>query len=90
VGTAAVGALGPAESQPVEVFDHGLDELRAGALGIEIFVAEDEGAVAVAGTLSGNREGVGVADVEQAGGGGSEAAAVASWWRIRHNNLDRV
>ena len=77
VGAAAVGAFGPAESQPAEVFDHGLGELGEGALGVEIFVAEDEGAVMVAGALGCYREGTGVACVEQARGGGGEAAAVA-------------
>ncbi len=90
VRAAAVGAFSPAESQPVEVFDHGLGELGAGALGVEIFVAQDEGAVVVEGTLGCHRKGAGMADVEQTGGRRGETAAVALWRRIQHNNAETV
>ena len=45
-----------------------IDEFGAGAVGVEVFVAEEEGAVGSAGSLEGLPEGGGVAEMEEAGG----------------------
>ena len=74
VGLAEFGV--PGEAEPEEIFAHGGGELGAGALGVEVFVAEIEGAVGGAGALVGDEEGAGVAEVEKACGGWSEAAGV--------------
>ena len=66
----------PGDAEPGEVFEHGGDEFGAGALGVEVFVAEEEGAVVLAGAGVGGEECGRVAEVEQAGGGGREAADV--------------
>ena len=66
----------PGDAEPAQVFEHGVDELGAGALRVEVLVAQEERAVGVAGSGEGGPEGCGVAEVEQAGGGGSEAADV--------------
>jgi hypothetical protein len=66
----------PGEAKPVEVFAHGGGELGAGTLGVEVFVAEVERAVGGAGSLVGDEEGAGVAEMEKAGGRGGETAGV--------------
>ena len=64
--TAEVRTLLPANAEPVEVFDHGMEELEPGALGVEIFVAQDERAQMRASSLIGDPERAGVAHVKQA------------------------
>jgi hypothetical protein len=74
VGLAEIAV--PGDAEPKEVFAHGGDELGAGAVGVEIFVAEVEETVGSAGALMGDVEGAGVAEVEESGGGWGEAADV--------------
>ena len=74
VGLAEFGV--PGEAEPAEVFAHGGGELRTRALGVEVFVAEVEGAVGGTGALVGDDEGACVAEVKKAGGRGSETADV--------------
>ena len=66
----------PGDAEPGEVFEHGGDEFGAGALGVEVFVAEQEGAVVGAGAGGGGVERGSVAEVKQSGGGGREASDV--------------
>lgn len=66
----------PLEAEPAEVFEHGVDVLGFAAVGVEVFIAEDERAVVGLGSLGGDGEGAGVAGVEVAGGGGRDAASV--------------
>ena len=44
-GTAHVGSLLPFEAEPVQVFQHGLAEMRLRAVGIKILVAQDQSAL---------------------------------------------
>ncbi len=39
---AAIRSFGPRDSQPAQILDHGLHELRAAALRIQIFIAKDQ------------------------------------------------
>ena len=66
----------PVESKPVEVFEHGADELRLGARGVEILVAQDECAPVFARTFLGGPESQCVAEMEEARGRGREASAI--------------
>lgn len=68
--------LGPGEAKPVEVLEHGGDEIEAEADGVEVVVAQEERAAGGAGALGGEPERARVAEVEMAGGRGSEAAAI--------------
>ena len=80
----ALAELGvPGEAEPVEVFAHGGGELGAGALGVEVFVAEIERAVGGAGALVGDPEGARVAEMEQAGGRGGETTDVGCGHGLR-------
>ena len=54
----------PLDAEPVEVFDHGFDELWLGAVWVEVVVAEIELAVGSSGTLICGKEGAGVAEME--------------------------
>ena len=80
VGGEALGlgedGRGPCDAEPGEVLEHGFDEFGAGALGVEVFVAEQQGAVVLAGSGEGREEGRGVAEVEKAGWGWGQAADV--------------
>lgn len=53
VRAAAIGAFGPAEAEPAQVFHHGVGELGAAALGVDVFIAENESAVVVGGAAGG-------------------------------------
>ncbi len=75
-GAADVGAFLPADSEPAQVFDHGLLEVGAGAMRIEIFVAKDEGAVCGETALIRGEESARVSQVEEACGRGGYAAAI--------------
>ncbi len=76
VGASYVWAFGPLEAEPAEVFEHGMDVLGLAAVGVEVFIAEDERALVRLGSLGGDGEGAGVAGVEVACGGGGDAASV--------------
>src|SRR5271169_1211649 len=73
---AAIWAFGPADAEPLEVFDHRACELCSRALRIEIFVAENQGAPVVERTLVGDPESAGVSDVEKTGRRGGETTAI--------------
>ena len=66
----------PGDAEPGEVFEHGGDEFGAGALRVEVFVAQQERAVVLARAVEGSPECCRMAEVEQAGGGGREASDV--------------
>lgn len=66
----------PADAEPEQVFNRGAGEFTAGAVGVEVFDAENESALSVAGALIGLPEGAGMANVEIAGGRRRETAAV--------------
>ena len=70
--------LGPREAEPAEVFEHGGDEIEAEADGVEIVVAQEQGAAGGAGAFGGDPECARVAEMEVAGGRGREAAEVGS------------
>jgi hypothetical protein len=67
-GAADVGSLMPADAESEEILNGGGGEFSAAALGVEVFHAEDECAVGIAGALKGLPECAGVADVEISGG----------------------
>ena len=73
---AHVRSLLPVESKPAKVFEHGADELRLGACGIEVFVAQDECASVFARAFLGCPEGQRVAEMEMARGRRREASAI--------------
>ena len=81
VRTADVGALLPADAEPEEVFEHRIGVGLLGALRVEIFVAEDKGALGGKGAFVGGPERAGVSDVKIARGGRRDAAAI-----MRHRN----
>lgn len=80
--SAAVGTFLPGDAQPVQVVDHGIDEFWTTALGIEIFVAENQRSTAFPCSLGGDPECPRVADVEEAGGGRSDPTTVAFGMRF--------
>ena len=91
VGLREHGRL-PRDTEPGKVFEHGGDEFRARALGVEVFVAEEEGAVVRAGAGVCGEERSRVAEVEQAGWrwreasdvvGGAHGVMIASGVRFR-------
>jgi len=54
----------PGDAEPGEVFKHGMDEFGTGALRVEVFVAEEECAVVLAGAGEGGEECGRVAEME--------------------------
>jgi hypothetical protein len=62
-GLAKLGV--PGEAKPEEVFAHGGGELGTRALGIDVFVAQVEGAVSGAGALMSDEESACVPQVEK-------------------------
>jgi len=58
----------PGDAEPGEIFNHCVDELGAGSLRVEVFVAEEQGAVMLASAVVSGEERCRVAEVEQAGG----------------------
>jgi hypothetical protein len=85
VGTeraAAVGTFGPFDAEPVQIFDHALHELRAAALRIQVFVAENQLTMMLAGALRGGPERERVTEVEQTSGRWSKTATVKIGDRI--------
>ena len=73
---ATVRTLDPVDAQPVKILDHGKYELGAAALGIQIFVAENQVAAMLGRALSGLPKRAGMAKVEQTGGRRRETPAV--------------
>src|SRR6185437_1736584 len=68
----------PRNAEPGEVFEHGGEELRAGALRVEVLVAEEQRSALLLRAPICGPECRGMAEVEQAGGRWREAADVAS------------
>ena len=68
--------LSPGEAEPAEVGEHRGDEIEAEAEGVEVVVAEEEGAAGGAGALGGDPEGACVAEVKMAGGRGGQTPAI--------------
>ena len=66
----------PVDAEPCEVFDDGFEVCGPGAVGVDVFVAQEKGTVVVAGAGEGLPEGSGVAEMEEAGGRWSEATTV--------------
>jgi hypothetical protein len=66
----------PRDAKPNEVFEDGFGEVWLRSLRVEIFDAEEEGAVAVAGTDEGLPEGSCVTQVEEARRGRCEASTI--------------
>ena len=75
-GATTIGAFSPANSEPMQVFQHSLDKFGARALGIKVLVAEDQSSMIFEGTLVGDPEGAGMAKVKQTGRRGREASAI--------------
>ena len=63
----------PVQAEPGEVFHDGHGEFGAAAGAVDILDAEEETAAGVAGPAPGGQRGVGVAEVQVAGGAGGEA-----------------
>jgi hypothetical protein len=76
-GTAAVGTFDPVDAEPAQVLDHCLDEFRATALRIQIFVAEDQLAAMLGSAMRRGPKRTRMAEMEKAGGRGCKAAAVS-------------
>lgn len=66
----------PRDAEPGEIFEHSRDEFRAGTLRVEIFVAQEEGAVVFARAIRCGEECGRVAEVEEARGRWREATDV--------------
>jgi hypothetical protein len=69
---------GPGDAEPGYVFEHGGDEFGAGAVRVEVFVAEQESAVVIAGASEGLPEGGGVAQVQKTCGARGQSADVGA------------
>jgi len=75
-GATAVGTFRPGDSEPAQVFDHGLHKLGATALLIEVFVAEDQRAAVLRASLGCNPERASVSEMEKTCGRWGEASAI--------------
>lgn len=75
--------LGPREAKPTQVFEHGGDEIETEADGVEVVVAQEQGAAGGAGALGGEPKRARMAEVEVAGGRGREASAIG-WGIVNH------
>src|SRR6185503_6843942 len=73
---AAVRTFLPSKSEPLEVFEHGRDELRFASRAIQVFVAEYQYAVTSEDTLLRGPESSCVAKMQKAGGRGGKTAAI--------------
>ena len=75
-GAAAVGTFRPGDSEPAQVFDHGLHKLGATALLIEVFVAENQRSAVLRASLGCNPERARVSEVEKTCGRWGDAPAI--------------
>jgi hypothetical protein len=75
---ATIRAFAPGDSQPAQVFDHGLHKLGTATLGIQVFVAEDELSALLSAALGCNPECAGVSEMEKTGGRWGEASAIGN------------
>ena len=80
----ALSDLGlPLDAKPAEIFAHGGGEVGARTLWVEVLVAQPK--LPGGGSLEGNPEGAGVADVQQAGGRWREPTNVGCRvWKQSH------
>jgi hypothetical protein len=81
VGSARPSAIRtflPGNSQPVQVFDHRIDELATTALWIQIFISQNQGPAPLSRTPRRNPERPRVSDMEQASGRRRQAPPIAS------------
>src|SRR5215469_6233484 len=76
VRTATVRPLAPGNPQPLEVFDHRLDKLRAAPLRIQIFVTQDQIPVALGGSRGSNPERARVSKMQQPGRRGRQPPTI--------------
>jgi len=74
--TANVRAFIPGKAEPFQILNEAVDEFRANAGAIEVFVAQNELAGGGPGAFLGDPESAGVAEMDIAGGRRSEAAAI--------------
>jgi len=78
VETRGLGEHGrlPLDAEPGKILQHGVDELRLRALGIEVLVAQQQLPAGGPGALVGDPEGCRVAEMQQPGGRGSKPSNV--------------
>ena len=75
-GATAVWTFRPGDSQPVQIFDHGLHKLGSAALRIQVFVAENQRSALLTASLRCNPERARVSEVEKTSGRWGEASAI--------------
>jgi hypothetical protein len=75
-GAAYVRAFLPFDAEPAQVFQHGLLEVGAGAMRVEVLVSKDKGAACGEAALIRGEEGARVAEMEEACGRRRYAAAI--------------
>ncbi len=76
---ATIGALAPANFQPAQIVDHGAGEFRTRALGVEIFIAQNQSAAIFDCPLRRYPEGPRVPEVQQARRRRGQASAITGW-----------
>ena len=72
----AVRSLLPVDSQPLQVFDHGLGKLTATPMRIEVFVTENENSIVFASPPRSNEKRSCVTEMQISRGGRSESASI--------------
>jgi hypothetical protein len=77
VWSAEVGTFVPIDVEPAQIFEGSLGVLGPAAVGVKILHPKDQNATPLSGPLPGAMKGVGVSDVEVAGGRGSDPAAIS-------------
>jgi hypothetical protein len=76
VRAATVRTFTPADTEPSQVLNHGTDKLRPRALWIKVFVAKDQRALMINGSLRSNPERARMADMQQASRRGRKASTI--------------
>ena len=74
--TAAIRAFVPGDTEPAQIFEHGIDELSAATLRIQVFVAQDQSSAMLSRPLRGNPECARVSEMQQAGWRGRKPATI--------------
>ena len=74
--TAVARAFAPLDPEPGQIFIHGADELVAAALGIKVFIAENQGAMVLLRSLGGDPEGAGMSEMKKPGGRRRQTASI--------------
>ena len=70
----------------MQIFEHGLAEMRLRALGIKILVAQDQRAAGCNRALLRDPEGARVAQVQEAGGRGSQPAPIGAAAKVQNRS----